>query len=184
MSHKYKIYDPDGIYFVTFTVVYWIDVFIRDVYREIFMESVRYCQKNKGLEVYAWVIMSSHVHMIVSRKGNQPLEGILRDMKSFTSRSIRKELEKQNPEESRNKWMYWMMQRAGVKNSNNRDFQFWQQHSHPIEIRSENFMHEKLSYIHENPVKAGFVSKAEDWVWSSARDYAGKKGVIEVVYGC
>jgi REP element-mobilizing transposase RayT len=67
MSRKYKIRDQDKLYFVTFTVIHWLDVFIRREYRDIFLDSIRFCQKNKGLEICAYVIMSSHVHMIIER---------------------------------------------------------------------------------------------------------------------
>ncbi len=147
MSRKYKIRDSNRLYFVTFTVIHWIDVFIREEYRAVFVDSIKYCQKEKGLEVYAWCIMTSHVHLIVG-SNKEPLEGIIRDLKSFTSSSIRKLLEnKESVAESRREWMYWMMQRAGRKNNNNNDFQFWQQHNHPIELDSNELMDQKLEYI-------------------------------------
>ena len=94
MSRKYKIKDQDKLHFVTFTVVEWIDVFIRHEYKEIFLDSVKYCQKNKGLEVYAWVIMTNHVHMILRAAPDHMLENIIRDLKSHTSRTIKILLEK------------------------------------------------------------------------------------------
>jgi hypothetical protein len=111
------------------------------------------------------------------------LEDIIRDMKSFTSRSIRELLEnKEGLGESRREWKYWMMQRAGIKNPNNKNFQFWQQDNQPIEIRSESFLLQKLEYIHNNPVVAGFVEHAEHWKYSSARDYYGTgKGLLDLV---
>lgn len=184
VSRKYKITDQERPYFVTFTVIHWIDVFIRDEYRNIFLNSVRYCQENKGLEVHAWCIMTSHIHMIVSTDGTNPLEGIIRDLKSFTSRSIRKVLEEgMELNESRKDWMYGMMQRAGKQNSNNKDYQFWQQHYHPVELYSDLFVKQKLDYIHMNPVEAGFVKRPEDWQYSSCADYYGiGKGALDLVY--
>src|SRR5690348_12326185 len=93
MSRKYKIHDQQKLHFVTFTVIHWIDVFIRDTYRTIFIDSLKYCQMNKGLEVYAYVIMTNHIHLIIGTSGENVLEGIIRDLKAFTSRSIRKALE-------------------------------------------------------------------------------------------
>ena len=90
MGRKYQIRDQEKIYFVTFTIVHWIDIFIRDYYREIFIESLKFCQKEKGLEVYAYCIMTSHVHLIIGTKGEHKLEDIIRDLKSYTSRHIRK----------------------------------------------------------------------------------------------
>lgn len=88
MSSKYKFRNPDGLYFVTFAVVGWVDVFTRMEYRDMLMESLRYCQKEKGLRIYAFVIMSNHVHLIVSKEGDSLLEDIFRDLKKFTSMTI------------------------------------------------------------------------------------------------
>ena len=183
MSRKYKIHNQQGIYFLTFSVIDWIDVFIRDEYREVLISSIRYCQRNKGLEVYAYVFMTSHIHLILGAKGLLPLAGIIRDLKAFTSRQIRKLLEDDSQViESRN-WMIKRMYYVGKCNSSNRDFQFWQQHSHPVELSTDGLMEQKLNYIHFNPVAAGFVDLPEAWTYSSARDYAGvAKGPIELIY--
>ncbi|MDN5210428.1 transposase [Fulvivirgaceae bacterium BMA12] len=182
MSRKYKIRDQSQLYFVTFTVIHWIDVFTRDKYRSIFLDSIKYCQLNKGLEVYAWCIMTNHVHMILGTN-DKKLEDIIRDLKSFTSRSIRKELEdRQNRYESRKMWMLKMMKDAGKSNNNNKDFQLWQQHFHPIELNYNFKTEQKLNYIHNNPVVAGFVESPEMWKYSSAKDYYGLgKGLIDVI---
>ena len=184
MSRKYKIRDEQKLYFVTFTVIDWIDVFIRDEYRAIVIDSIKYCQTNKGLEVYAWCIMTSHIHLIVGSKGDSPLEGILRDLKSFTSRHIRKALEDTaRVQESRREWILHRMYNAGTYNPNNNDFQFWQQHSHPIELNTNDKIDHYLEYIHLNPVAAGFVDQPEGWLYSSARDYANtSKGMIELCF--
>jgi putative transposase len=178
MSRKYKFLNPEGMYFISFAVVYWIDVFVRNDYKNILIESWKHCQKEKGLIINAWVIMTSHVHMIIGSKGNK-LEDIVRDMKSFTSGRLRKSIA-ENMLESRREWMLWMIERAGKKNSNNSGFQFWQQHNQPIELYDNNIMEQKLDYLHNNPVEEGFVDKPEDYVYSSARDYAGIKGMIDV----
>ena len=183
MSRKYKIRDQDGLYFVTFTVIYWIDVFIRDPYRLTFLNSVKHCQHNKGLDVYAYCIMPSHIHMILGNCGTLLLEGIVRDFKSFTSRTIRKLLEENEVGGSRKEWMLRMMYREGKYNPSNNDFQFWQQHSHPIELNTNVMIEQKLEYIHQNPVSAGFVDEPEAWLYSSARDYAGRgKGFLDLVF--
>jgi len=83
VSGKYKIRDQDKIYFVTFSVVQWIDVFTRSVYKEILIENLKYCQGNKGLEIYAWCLMSNHIHLIVGRDGQEKIHDIIRDFKKF-----------------------------------------------------------------------------------------------------
>ena len=114
-----------------------------------------HCIEHKGLEVYGWCIMTRHVHMIIGSKKHK-LESIVHNMKVFTSKSIKQSI-KEHPEESRREWILWMMERAGKKNGNNADFQFWQQNNHPLEISSQDMAWQKLEYIHNNPVKGGIV---------------------------
>ena len=178
MSSKYKFRDQDKLYFVSFAVVYWLDVFIRNDYKDILLESLRYCQREKGLEVYAWCIMTSHVHLIIGTNRNK-MEDIMRDYKSHTSSELKKSI-RNNPQESRKEWLLWMMERAGKKNGNNNKFQFWQQDNHPIELWDNYMMQQKLNYIHNNPVSSGFVLNPEDYLYSSAKDYTGEKGLIEI----
>ena len=180
MSTKYKFRDQSKLYFVSFAVVYWIDVFIRNEYKDILLDSWRYCQKAKGLEIYAWCIMSSHVHMIIGTNANN-MEYILRDMKRHTAEKFREAIAA-NSKESRREWMRWMMERAGKKNSNNQDFQFWQQDNHPIELNTPPVTHQKLDYLHNNPVEAGFVRHPEDYLYSSAIDYYTEgRGLINIL---
>ncbi|MTI39268.1 transposase [Fulvivirga lutimaris] len=176
----YKFDDPEGIYFVTFTVVEWIDVFTRSEYSEIVLDSIRYCQKEKGLEVYAWVIMSNHIHLIISRNENvNDLSAIVRDFKKFTASHILKSIEN-NTHESRKNWMLWIFSSAGKKNKNNTNFQFWKQDNHAELLMTNKFMQQKLDYIHNNPVVAGLVDEPEYYKYSSASDYAGQKGLLKI----
>ena len=179
MSSKYKFHNPDGLYFVTMTVVEWVDVFTRPIYKEIMVESLAYSQKKKGLIVHAWVIMSNHLHLIVSSKENCNLSDIFRDLKKFTSKKIISEIE-QNPDESRKKWMLWIFKSQGAKNPNNKVFQFWQQDNHPIELDTNLKIDQRLNYLHENPVKAQIVESAEDYLYSSAKDYSDEVGLLKI----
>ena len=147
----------------------WIDLFIRTEYKEIIVQSLQHCIERKGLEVYAWCIMTSHVHLIIGTTG-KPMEDIMRDHKSHTSEMLRTEIQK-HPQESRREWMMRLFIEAGKQNPNNRGFQLWQQHNHPVGLSSAEMLYQRLEYIHENPVVAGFVSAAQDWMYSSARDY-------------
>lgn len=179
MSNAFAFRDPDGLYFITFSVVGWVDVFTRPVYCEIFLDSVRYCQQHKGLTVHAWCLMSSHFHGIVSRRGQSGLSDILRDWKKFTSGTILKAM-REEPE-SRREWMLPLFAQAGHRNANNEKFQFWQQDNHPLELFGSTFIEQKLNYIHNNPVEAGLVDFPEQFRYSSGRDYAGTKGLLEVL---
>ena len=180
MSRNYKFRDQDQPYFVSFATVFWIDVFTRNTYRDILLDSIRYCQQHKGLELYAWCIMSNHVHLIIGTT-DKKMEDILRDLKKYTSVKILEAI-KENPQESRREWMLWMFKQAGKRNSNNQHYQFWQQNNQPIELSSALIAEQKLAYLHNNPVEAGLVEEAEYYLYSSAKDYAGKKGLLDVIF--
>ena len=111
MSEKYKFNDEEAVYFITTTIVGWIDLFTRKEYCELVLDSLRYCQKEKGLVVHAWCIMPSHIHLIVSSTGNNELSGIMRDFKKFTSRQIISEINANN--ESRKEWLLNEFEIAG-----------------------------------------------------------------------
>ena len=178
MSRKYKFWDSNKMYFMSFTTVNWIDVFTGNEYKDEIIKSWLHCQQEKGLEIYAWHIMPSHIHMIISSH-DKPLEDIVRDMKSHTSSQLKK-LIKEHLQESRREWIVWMMERAGKKNSNNSDWQFWQQHNKPSEIVNEKMFAEIVFYIHQNAVVGGFVYEAAQWVYSSAKQFAKNNGIIKL----
>jgi putative transposase len=178
MASSYKFHNPNGLYFVTFATVAWVDVFTRKEYAEILLESLRFCQKEKGLCVHSWCIMSNHVHLIISKTDKYELHEIMRDLKKFTSSQIIKAIIGSN--ESRKNWILWIFQAAGKENPNNKNYQFWQQDNHPLELTSGAFILQKLQYIHRNPVAAGIVTESQYYRYSSAIDYAGGKGLLEV----
>ena len=182
MSRKYKFKDNQQLYFITYAVVNWIDLFTRNEYKDILLKSWQHYCEQKGLEVYAWAIMTNHVHMIIGSNKN-PLEDIVRDMKRHTSIELKKAIQ-QHPGESRKEWMLWMMERAGKKNGNNAEFQLWQQHNQPIELTTIEMLQQKLDYIHLNPVRAGIVDKEEEYLYSSARDYNFGKhcGLFKIIF--
>ena len=177
MSRKYKFLSKDGVYFVSFATVYWIDVFVRPLYNEVIVESLTYCIENLGMELYCWCIMPSHVHLVFSAKNNDP-QILLGRFKEYTSKRLIKEIS-DNIQESRKEWMLWMFKRAASKSSNVRHYQFWQHDNHPIELWSAEVIQQKVDYLHDNPVSAGFVNEAHHWKYSSAIDYADGKGLIK-----
>ena len=171
------IRNPYSLYFLTFTVVDWVDVFTRQAYRDIVLESFKFCRENKGLKIWGYVMMSNHVHSIMSAK-NGNLPGILRDMKRHTASHILKAI--QSPEESRRDWMMKRFEFAARSNVRNTEHQFWKHENYPVELVSEKFIAQKLNYIHMNPVRAGLVERAEDWLYSSARNYLLQPGLMEI----
>jgi REP element-mobilizing transposase RayT len=186
VSRNYKFHNPEGLYFISFAVVGWLDVFTRNTYKDLFIESLVFCQKNKGLEIHAWCIMSSHVHLVFrSIKGQKP-ELLIGDLKRFTSKIIVKSIQ-ENPRESRKEFLLDFFKKEAEKSSNVQNYQFWRHDNKPIELWSNKVIQQKIEYIHNNPVAGGLVYKAEDYVYSSALDYvyssaldyADENGLIE-----
>ena len=178
MSRKYKFYNLEGLYFVSFATINWIDVFVRDQYFWEISQSLDFCRKERGMEIYCWCIMPSHIHLIFRSKSGEPCK-MLGNMKKHTSKQMQ-DLITNNPTESRKEWILWMMERAGKRNSNVDKMQFWQQNNKPIELWSPEVIGQKVDYIHNNPVEAGFVLEPWHWKYSSAIDYSGGKGLIEI----
>lgn len=178
MSRKYKFHNPSAAYFVSFAVVNWIDVFTRETYFKVILDSLEYCRKFKGMVLFAYCIMPNHIHLLF-RDANENPSGLLRDFKGFTSKKMIVSIQ-EHPQESRRERMLWMFKRAGEKNSNVIGYQFWQQNNHPIELWSTPVIKQKFNYIHNNPVKAGLVTEPWEWKYSSARNYAHLDAVIEI----
>ncbi len=180
MSRNYKFHNPEGVFFVSFAVVEWIDVFTRNEYKDIVIEALRFCQQNKGMEIFAWCIMTNHVHLIFrSSEGRKP-ELLLGDFKRYTSKKIVQAI-RDNPAESRRDWLLEQFKKAADRSTNVTNFQFWRHDNMPIELWSNKVIEEKLNYVHYNPVVEGLVFRPEDYVYSSAIDYSGEKGMLDGV---
>ena len=178
MSRAYKFHNPEGLYFITFATVAWVDVFTRRDYKDIVVESLRFCQQEKGLLLYAWVIMSNHVHLIIRARDGFRISDIIRDLNRHTANTIIKAIQ-QEPE-SRREWLLAGMAAAAERIKRNEHFKFWRDDNHAVWLESNKFIQQKLSYVHENPVKEQLVAHAEDYVFSSAGDYAGRPGLVKV----
>ena len=178
MSRKYKFHNPSAAYFVSFAVVNWVAIFTREVYFKVITDSLDFCRIHKGMVLYAYCIMPNHVHLLF-RDANENPSALLRDFKGFTSKKMITSI-MEYPNESRREWMLEIFKRAGEKNSNVKEYQFWQQNNQPIELWSTRVIKQKFDYIHNNPVKAGLVTEPWEWQYSSARNYAELDAVIPV----
>ena len=144
MSEKYKVRNPKALHFITITVVGWVDLFIRREYKDMVLESLKFCQKEKGLNIYAWVIMTSHIHLIVSNDGEE-LPYIIRDFKTFTSKGLVKLIN--TIPESRRSWMLKKFAFEANRNVRATNYKLWQDGYHPIELSSNEMMDQKLRYL-------------------------------------
>ncbi len=175
----YKIRDQQAVHYITFAVVEWIDVFSRQSYRDVFLSKIRESQKSDGLNVHGWVLMSNHFHGIVSAKEGSSLSHLIGEVKRKSSIEISQAIER-HESESRREWLLELLERAGSANARNGKRQFWQQDNHPKECYGHEFTRQKLNYIHQNPVRAGIVDREEEYIYSSARDYCGQKGLLDI----
>lgn len=179
MSQGCKITDQDGVHFLTFQIVEWVDLFTRQVYRDIIVDSLRFCQENKGLTIYAWVVMSNHIHIILQSKTSK-LSETVKKIKSFTAKEIIKAIEEER--ESRRFWMLNIFGFAAKRHKRNENYQIWTHDNHPELIFGNSFLDQKINYIHDNPVRAGIVGHQEDYLYSSVIDYAGEKGLLDIFF--
>jgi putative transposase len=178
MSHQYKVRSPDDIYFVTFTIVDWVDIFTRPAYKQLIIESLIYCQQHKKLEVHAYCLMTNHIHLLVSAEQPAKLADIIRDFKKHTSKQIIKLIEQEN--ESRRNWLLFRFAYNGKYIQRVQDYKVWQDGYHGIACDSIEILRQKFKYIHNNPVRAGIVLEQEHYLYSSAGNYAGLPGLMNI----
>lgn len=167
MSDRYKMIGNHP-FFISPTIVSWIDLFTRNRFCEVVTNSLIYCCANKELILHEYVFMPSHIHLIVqSETGNLP--AIIRDFKSFTAKQIIKILLEEQAD-SRSEWMLRLFKYHAKYRKQNAEYMVWQKTNHAIELFSPKLFEQKKTYIYNNPVKAGYVFKPEDWVNSSAHN--------------
>ena len=179
-GNKLTIKKPQGSYFLTITVVGWVDIFTRECYQKVVIETLQYYIKNKGLNIYAYCIMSNHIHMIANTDTGFSLSDVIRDFKKFTSRRIIEMI--YSEKESRREWLLAYFEKAASEHSKTKNYKVWQDGNHAIELYNERFTWRKVLYIHRNPVRAGLVRSAEFWKYSSASNYQEMESVLTEVY--
>lgn len=130
------------------------------------------------MELYAYVIMTNHIHLIARVKEPFRLSDIVRDFKKFTANQLLPLM--QQPAESRSDWMMKRFEFSAKSNARNSNYQLWTHENHAVELFTPAFIDQKFFYIHNNPVRAGIVDKPEDYLYSSARNYAGLKAMMEI----
>ena len=177
---RYKIIDQNGLNFLTFTIMEWIDLFSRKVYKDIIIDSLAFCQKNKRLNVHAYVIMSSHIHVIFSTEASDGLSSIIQNFKSFTARQILKYIKDKKKSESRKEWLLDHFAFNARKNKTHSQYQIWQRDNHPVMLYSPKVIRQKLLYIHNNPVEEKIVREQEAYLYSSASNYSKNEGILKV----
>jgi putative transposase len=169
---RYKIHDNAYPHFLTCTVVEWLPVFTRRESVQILLDSWSFLQREGRIKLFAYVVLENHIHFIAA---SNDLSKEIGDFKSYTARKLIDLLKSGNARTILDQLAF---HKALYKCD--RDFQFWQEGSHPQQISSDDMMRQKIEYIHYNPVKRGYVDDPIHWRYSSARNYAGMPGLITV----
>jgi REP element-mobilizing transposase RayT len=170
---RYRIYETDYPYFMTCTIVGWLPVFTRPEAVNIIYDSWRFLQRERDFRLYGYVILENHLHLIASAPD---LPNAMKCFKMFTANQIVKLLEQHAAET-----LLRQLSFLKLRHKTESEHQVWQEGDHPQQIQNDEMMLQKLEYAHNNPVKRGFVDEAVHWRYSSARNYAGMQGLIEVV---
>ncbi|MGR3176488.1 MAG: REP-associated tyrosine transposase [Candidatus Anammoxibacter sp.] len=173
MRTRYKTFEKQQPYFTTMTTVDWLPIFINRNVFEIVTESLKFLIDKEDLKIYAYVVLENHMHMVCA---SESLSNVMRRFKSFTARNIIDSLKAHN-----NIRLIDRLEFLKKRHKSDQDYQLWQEGYHPQLIQTEDMMKQKIEYIHNNPVKRGYVDKAEYWLFSSARNYIGSDDfVLEV----
>jgi REP element-mobilizing transposase RayT len=169
---RYKIYEPTHPHFITCTILHWIPIFTRIQTTDIIFNSLKFLKKSDNLIVYSYVILENHLHLIAS---SDDIGLSMKKFKSFTAKEIIKYLQKENAKTILEQLAFYKK-----AHKTKAQYQLWQEGISPKLIQNEKMMIDRINYIHNNPVKRGYVDEAEHWRYSSARDYEGVLGLLEV----
>lgn len=169
---RYKIFGNEYPYFITLTVIEWISAFSIKPITEIILDSLNYLINKKRLLIYAYVIMENHLHLVAQSKN---LRKEISNFKSYTAKEAINYLKEYHYDNILSKFHFYKL-----KHKTNRNYQFWQEGFHPVMITNYNILHQKIDYIHNNPVRRGYIIDPTHWMYSSAKDYSGERGKIKV----
>jgi REP element-mobilizing transposase RayT len=180
LPHDKPILLLDACYFLTLNTVDKIDVFVRPAYKQVIADALNHFIRIQGLHLYSWCLMSSHLHLVVRTKDGSAPAYFERDFKKYTTPALLKTLETEM--DFRREWMLSRFEEYGNTLRRLEKFHVWQNCSSPLRIDSgqPRLLMDRISHIHENPVREGIVEQPEHYLFSSARDYAGIRGLVAV----
>jgi len=170
---RYRIIETETPYFMTCTIVGWLAVFTRSEAVEIILDSWRHLQRERDFRLFGYAILENHLHLVAA---SSRLPKDIQNFKSYTARQIVDLLSRKSE-----KTLLSQLSYQKLRHKTGSDYQVWQEGSHPKQIRDSQMMRQKIEYMHYNPVKRGYVDDPIHWRYSSARNYAGNEGLIEVV---
>jgi len=178
MSTKYKATEIEKAYFITITTVGWVDVFTRLNQKYVIINALKHCQENKGLTIFAYCLMHSHLHLFCRSDSTFSLAEIMRDFKKFTSKKIIQTILEEP--ESRREWLIDYFKKSCEHLARPQTYKVWQDGYHAEEVFSNQWIREKINYIHQNPIQERVVTEQENYYFSSARNYADLDSALDI----
>jgi len=178
LSNEKPMIPLDSCYFLTLNTVDKIDVFNRPAYKQVVADALNYFVDTQGLSIYAWCLMTSHLHLIVRTKDASAPAYFERDFKKFTTPAVLKTIEMEM--DFRREWMIRHFEEYRQSLQRKEKFHLWQDCSSPLRIdcKQPRAVMERILHIHENPVRERIVEQPEAYLFSSARDYTGRPGLV------
>jgi len=170
---RYRIFETEYAYFLTCTIVGWLPVFTRPEAVQIVFDCWDFLRRERGFRLYGYVVLENHLHLIASAPD---LANAVKSFKMFTAKALIELLERHGAE-----MLLRQLRALKLRHKAESEYQVWQEGSHPKQVGNEEIMRQKLEYMHNNPVKRGYVDEAVHWRYSSARNYAGLPGLVDVV---
>ena len=170
---RYRFGEEYLPHFMTSSIVAWLPAFSYPEYAEIVLDSWRLLQSERKIKILAWVMLENHIHWIAA---GPELSQRVREFKSYTATTILKAMERRGAKTLLQELKYFKL-----RHKTDQRHQFWQEGSHPQAISSAKIMWQKVEYIHNNPLRRRYVRDPTHWCYSSASDYAGIPGLLDVV---
>jgi REP element-mobilizing transposase RayT len=169
---RYKQLEPWYPYLITSSFVHGLPLFAKPEIAQLLIDAIKFHQSKSELKVYAYCIMENHFHLIAK---HDDFKICMQSIKSYTAKKVSDLLKSRN-----NKFYLKQLTSSKKRGKNQSTYQIWQEGYHPKQISTEKILRQKINYVHFNPVKRGYVDKPEDWRYSSARDYLGQLGLLEI----
>ncbi len=169
---RYRIYENRSPHFLTCTIINWIPVFTRPDTAQIILDSLAFLQRERELRLYGYVILENHMHWIADA---DDLPHEIHSFKSYTAKMLVRYFEAHDATRMLDQFAFYKKHHKV-----DREHQIWEEGTHPQLLQNQEMLVQKLEYIHNNPVKRGYVDEPTYWRYSSARNYAGLPGLIEV----
>jgi len=169
---RYRVVGDGKCYFITSSTIHWLPLFAVPALAQIVIDSLNFLQQEKRMAIHAWALMETHLHLVATCRD---MSGEMRKAKSYTARRIVDCLTKNGPD-------FFLKQLRFYKkrHKDRQEYQVWQEGIHPKAILDDGAFRRTMEYVHYNPMKRGYVDRAEDWRYSSARDYAGVSGLVRI----